>query len=709
MTRSFLVVGLVGLVGIVGCKRDLLHGDPDSGGETAARAVTTATARVNLSLAGQPNILPVHDGSAIFIADGTKVPDLKAPAGIASLNNVDYIISDSISNKVLIVRATGTPTLSITVFGNGAAGFADGSPSTASFNHPAGLAVGKDGTIYIADEGNNRIRTISPDRTTVSTLAGTGVAGFADGLGNVAKLNQPNGISVDAAGVVYIADMGNNMIRRITDGNHVTRWAGQLAPGYKDDTGSHAAYNAPTDITITNSGAAFVTDRGNNRIRKIAGGIVTTYAGNGSATRVDGTGLGAGFNGPEGLSADSSGNLYVAESGSASVRWITTAGVVKTLVGGIGRGKSGGVDGAAEFTHPGHISVGPTGAIFLTDPGAAWVSEVSFGNATVILATNVPNMNGGGGLAVAPDETLYTSTPGGLIEKINPVTGATAVLVGGVNPGSHIICDPSGNVIALRNSQVLRISPSGAVTTIANLGEAADNPNFDNAGNLYFTSTVSPETILKLTPGGTVTRIGAPPVPFYTLMPDGHGLGWFKQTGPVWSNFAVDRSTGNFYVGTPETVYQLTADGSSIRQVHGGVSEGTPVVPDGQELKFFDGTVLTSHTLYDDVWFFATGYACTPAGILFMTNTGFDAGFTPPNTNRSYNIHRTFLTGPFGAIFVGDPGTEDDFGPDSAGSTGSTRIGAPFSPVLSVDGRTIYFLTLAPNGTNIHKVSTSAL
>ena len=671
---------------------------------------TAASARVSLNpMAGQPRMFAVQTFGAHFVDGSIENLNIHVPNGVAAVDPGVFWVTDSVTNKVILFKLGTTPLTGGIVFGNGTAGFADGSPGTASFNHPAGIAVGPDGTVYIADRGNNRIRTISPDLKTVSTLAGSGVAGFADGIGNVAKFNQPNGIGVDGNGVVYIADMGNNMIRRITSGNHVTRWCGQLTPGYKDDNGSLAAFASPTAIAVAPGGSVFVVDRANHRIRKIVAGTVTTFAGNGAIQRVDGTGLNASFNSPEGIAADSSNNLYIAESGSASVRMITPAGVVTTIIGGQGRGNDFGYDGFAHFAGPRSISVGRNGSIYMTDPGNGNVDSLAFDNASRIVVNGVPNISGVTSMAVAPDGTIYTNSSLGLLQKTNPATGVTMPIGSGLKPSSKMACDASGNVIAVSGTLLLRITPLGVVTTLASFPEKVDNACLDNAGNFYVTSVERGQTVFKVAPGGAVTRIVATqPIDFYVYGVANTGKAWFHFADPSWTTFTVDRGTGNFYVGYPEAVYRMTPDGSALSLVLGGALTNLPQTPIGSELLLPNGQPRSVADIFVDHTFLYTGLIAGPRGTLYLTNSGFETGFLAPNLIVRHNVLFWNPASPsfLGNEFLGNLITHDASGGDDDGSTSFAKIGTPYSPVLSADGKVLYFVTVTASGSvNIHKTS----
>ena len=170
---------------------------------------------------------------------------------------------------------------------------------------------------------------------TVSTLAGSsaGSAGSADGTGALAQFNLPYGTAVDASGNVYVADYNNNRIRKVTRLGVVTTLAG-FTGGYLDSTGTGAQFNNPAGVAVDASGNVYVADMSNHRIRKVtAGGVVTTLAGSGAAAFGDGTGTAAKFSYPTGVAVDASGNVYVADMSNQRIRKVTALGVVTTFAG----------------------------------------------------------------------------------------------------------------------------------------------------------------------------------------------------------------------------------------------------------------------------------------------------------------------------------------------------------------------------------------
>ena len=222
--------------------------------------------------------------------------------------------------------AAGVPADDVSTLAGSTVGFADGSGTTAQFNGPSGVAVAPDGTVYVADTNNHRIRATDPTTGEVTTLAGNGFAGFVDGPGGTAQFSVPFGVAVAPNGTVYVADTNNHRIRAIdpTTGT-VTTLAGNGTAGFVDGPGATAQFTGPSGVTVNSDGTVYVADRGNQRIRAIESttGQVTTFAGNGTAGFVDGPGATAQFNGPSGVTVDPDGVVYVADFDNHRIRKIT--------------------------------------------------------------------------------------------------------------------------------------------------------------------------------------------------------------------------------------------------------------------------------------------------------------------------------------------------------------------------------------------------
>ncbi|GGZ06295.1 gluconolaconase [Pseudoduganella plicata] len=215
--------------------------------------------------------------------------------------------------------------------GTGGAGFADGPALAARFSDPFGVAVDPRGTVYIADGGeNNRIRRIAPDGT-VTTLAGS-TEGLRDGRGAAAAFHTPSALARDHLGNLYVADTGNHAVRRIAPDGTVTTVAGNGQPGDADGKGAAARFNGPVGVAVDDAGVVYVADSYNDRIRRIApDGTVTTVAGGARPGDADGVGAAARFDTPCGIAVTRDGTLFVADTGNEAIRRIGTDGTVTTV------------------------------------------------------------------------------------------------------------------------------------------------------------------------------------------------------------------------------------------------------------------------------------------------------------------------------------------------------------------------------------------
>lgn len=275
-----------------------------------------------------------------------------------------------------------------TLAGSASLGFVDGTGGGAALENPADVATGPDNHLYVADRANHAIRRISPGGV-VATLAGNGTLGSADGTGAGARFNAPEGIAVDSAGNVYVADTQNNLIRKITSGGLVSTLAGSGAAAFADGTGNLASFSGPSGLAIDSAtGMLYVADAGNRRIRKVtAGGVVTTFAGSGASGALNATGTAATFREPRGLALLPGGDLVVADRLSHLVRRITPGAVVTTLAGD-GTAGSGDATGlAASFNLPTGLAIVPaSGAVVVTDQGSHRVRQIDTGAVVTTVA-----------------------------------------------------------------------------------------------------------------------------------------------------------------------------------------------------------------------------------------------------------------------------------------------------------------------------------
>lgn len=275
------------------------------------------------------------------------------------------------SRNQVIRKVTPTGLVSTLAGLPGVPGSADGTNSSARFQGPVGVAVNQVGNVYVGDEGNRTIRKITPAGV-VTTLAGlAGAAGSADGTNTTARFRSPDGVAVDDSGNVYVADSGNQNIRKVTSAGVVTTLAGlALSSGSADGTNSTARFRSPVGLSLDPEGTIYVADSGNHTIRKVTPlGVVTTLAGTaGSFGSNDGTNSTARFFAPVGVAVDRGGNVYVADANNHTIRGITSEGVVTTLAGWPGSVGSGdGTGSAARFYSPSVITADRAGNVYVVD------------------------------------------------------------------------------------------------------------------------------------------------------------------------------------------------------------------------------------------------------------------------------------------------------------------------------------------------------
>lgn len=256
-----------------------------------------------------------------------------------------------------------------TLAGTGSAGSANGSGTVAQFRAPHGVAFDSSGNVFVADFSSNKIRRVTPAGV-VSTFAGSGASSSVDGQGTAASFNSPRQVAVDSSGTVYVAESEGHKIRKITPDGVVSTLAGSGVQGSADGAGSAASFRFPFGIAVDSIGNVYVGDLNNNKVRKISpDGVVSTLAGSGASGGTNGTGAAASFNRPAGVAVDVDGNVYVAEISGRKVRRITPAGVVSTLAGSGVQGSADGTGTAASFNSPEGIAVAGNGNVLVADTG----------------------------------------------------------------------------------------------------------------------------------------------------------------------------------------------------------------------------------------------------------------------------------------------------------------------------------------------------
>jgi sugar lactone lactonase YvrE len=336
------------------------------GGVSSSEQVSSSTILTSLpTLTGTVTTF-AGSGTAAF-ADGTGTnASFNGPYGLAVATDGTVYVADGLNNRIRKITSGAAVT---TWAGSGTAGSGNGTGINASFYTPVGLALATDGTLYVGDTNTHLIRKITSARV-VSTFAGSGTwgGGSADGTGTNASFNSPRGVAIATDGTVYVADRGNTRIRKISSSGVVSTFAGSGTAGFADGTGTSASFNRPDAIAVATDGTVYVADTYNNRIRKISSsGVVSTFAGSGTAAFADGTGTNASFNLPFGLAIATDGTLYVADSYNHRIRKITTGGVVGTIAGSGTAGFADGTGTNARFNRPYGIAVATDGTVYVGD------------------------------------------------------------------------------------------------------------------------------------------------------------------------------------------------------------------------------------------------------------------------------------------------------------------------------------------------------
>ncbi len=571
-----------------------------------------------------------------FDGDGKRA--IQAPLGRIAAVAVDtqgrVYVADP--DNHLVLRFTPNGTLNV-IAGNGIDGSSgDGGPATsASLSGPAGLAFDSAGNLYIADDTYSVIRRVTPDGT-ISAFSG-GRAGYVDGPAEAAQFNfhYYAALVFDSAGALYIADYGNNRIRKLSTDGQVTTIAGNGQNGFSGDGGpaTGAAISGPAGIAVDRNGSVYFSDNGNFRVRKIANGAITTVAGNGgfSATSnfKDGPGTTVSLAGPGGLALDAAGNLYIADSyqvgDNQRVRRLSTTGNLTTVAGTGMLGFSG--DGAsataAALNRPLAVAVDSAGNLYIADSGNGRVRRVnSFG----VISTAAGN----GGFGEAGD-------------------GGPAVNASFKNPVA-VAVDGARNtyVVDTLGQRVRKIDPSGVITTIAGTGEAGftgdggpavnaslNAPNgvaADSAGNVYIADTGNVR-IRRIGPDGTITTFAGGGA----SAADGVRATTANLIRPKY--IAVD-GAGNVYYGDPSVVRKISTDGT-VRTVAGGgrsVGDGIPattalIAPQALTVDSAGNLYLADENSGSRIRKVSTsGVITTVAGGASSSGCGNDGGLTTATT-----------------------------------------------------------------------------
>jgi uncharacterized protein (TIGR03437 family) len=344
---------------------------------------------VDVDISGTVYVADQLRGSTARVNSGGTITELKAAGrDVAVISGVVYLSDGRVVRSVTTLGA-------VNVFaGSGSFGFSgDGGPAaSARMLLPSALAADSSGNYYIADAGNHRIRRVDAGGM-ITTVAGTGEAGYSgdSALATGARLASPAGIAVDKTGLIYIADTGNHRIRRIGVDGFITTVAGTGTPAYGGDNtlASRASFSSPNGLAVDSAGNVYIADTGNHRIRKLFGaGVVITVAGTGASgySGDGGAATAARLNSPTAVAVDASGRIYIADSGNNTVRRVEADGTITTLA-----------PSATSWNSPQGVAVTSTGEVFIADTGNNTVLRWTPADGTVSVAAGSSAGFGGDG------------------------------------------------------------------------------------------------------------------------------------------------------------------------------------------------------------------------------------------------------------------------------------------------------------------------
>lgn len=311
-------------------------------------------------------------GVAGFSNGSALLAQFNEPSGIVADNAGSVLIVDKAN---YCVRALDLAAKQVRTFAGkcGVTGSADGTVAAATFGSAHGIAIDQSGRVYVADSGNQKIRVIHQD--TVSTIAGSGSAGFKDGPAFTAMFDAPYGVAVGGASALHVADRNNHRVRAIS-ATGVTTVAGDGTTGFADGAALIARFSLPYAIAAGTSGILYVADYGNRRVRAISSGQVSTLAGTGASGFQDGPAAAAVFERPRGVAADASGRVYVVDEGNFRIR-VVENGKVWTLAGTGVQGTQDGPVSSATLYEPACVAVDSHGRVFFTEKSAHKVRMIA--------------------------------------------------------------------------------------------------------------------------------------------------------------------------------------------------------------------------------------------------------------------------------------------------------------------------------------------
>ncbi len=652
------------------------------------------------------------NGQSGYSGDGgaAKSAMLSYPDTVAVDARGNLFIADYNNNRIRKVSTAGTIT---TIAGNGTASFSgDGGVATnASLNSPHAVAVDASGNLFIADSNNNRIRKVGLNGV-ITTLVGDGMAGYIGdgGAATNASLFYPWGVAVDVHGNLFIGDCYNSRIRKVSSSAIITTVAGNGSPGFSGD--GRAATNAslfyPEGVAIDTAGNVFIADSNNNRVRRVnTAGTITTVVGDGAPgySGDGGAATSASLNGPRGVAVDAAGNLVIADSSNYRIREVNPAGIIATVAGNgwAGHSGDGGAATNASLYYPCGVTVDASGQIFIADAYNSRLRRASPNGLIATVAGNGTSSFAGDGAAATNASLSYPYgvavdgigrifiadsnnnrvrivTPNGLIATV--AGNGTAAFAGDGGAAANcslyypngVAVDAAGNafIADCYNGRIRKISPAGLIATVAGIGftgfsgdgGAATNAMLcwpsgvavDAFGNVFIADSSS-HRIREVNPAGMITTVAGNGTPGYS------GDGGAATNASLYypNGVAVDAS-GNLFIADTSNhrIREVGLAGNPALSLNGVTTNNAgsySVIISSPYGSVTSSVVTVTVTLVDNVgdgipnwwraqYFGGSGMAtngqscasCDPDGDGFTNAQEYDAGTNPTNAaSRPFN------------------------------------------------------------------------
>ena len=537
-------------------------------------------------------------GAQGFSGDGAAATaaQLNQPRGVALDGTGNLYIADWANHRIRKVDVS-SGNIS-TVAGTGTAGFSGdgGAATSAQLDNPYGVAVDGASNLYIADGDNNRIRKVNSSGN-ISTVAGTGTAGFSGdgGAATSAQLDNPYVVALDGAGNLYIADGGNHRIRKVNSAGVISTVAGSGAQGFGGDGGAATAalLNFPIDVAPDALGNLYIAEWVNNRIRKVdSGGNITTVAGREQLNR------------PTDVAPDGAGNLYIADTDNHRIHKVDSAGVISTVAGSGTAGFSGDSSAAtaAQLNTPADVAPDGAGNLYIADAGNHRIRKVdSAGVISTVAGSGTAGFSGDGGAATAAQLNI----PAGVAPD-----GAGNLYIADTDNHRIRKVDSAGVISTVAGDGTSGFGGDGGAATAARLDGPTDVA-LDGTGNLYIADTGN-DRIRKVDSAGVISTVAGDGTNGFSG--DGGAAMAAQLNTPV--GVALD-ALGNLYI-TDRFNHRIrkiaTVPGFSAGILSTGVI--TTVAGDGTQGYGGDGGAATAAQLNQPI-----GVALDGAGNLYIADT----------------------------------------------------------------------------------------